>query len=163
MALHFKRWPTIQDSRMDAMTTQNEKLQFAVFYSQTTMDEMSSLATIREMLETSKAGSDEYLEALMYYCEIMTRYYSTYERHAYHPVFRLAVRVGVAFCIRSWPRLSSAGDVLVKSVIKVNMRRWWRIIRVSVMFLCIHRRAVISANHPTRKRARGEFECDDEE
>ena len=73
MALHFKRWPTIRDSRMDAMTTQNEKLQFAVFYSQTTMDEMSSLATIREMLETSKAGSDEYLEARMYYCEIMTR------------------------------------------------------------------------------------------
>ncbi len=39
----------------------------------------------------------------------------------------------------------------------------WGVIRACVKLLCIHQRAVIRANHPARKRARGEFECDDEE
>ena len=33
----------------------------------------------------------------------------------------------------------------------------WVLIRCSVKFLSLHQRAVVTANHPLRKQARGEF------
>lgn len=44
-----------------------------------------------------------------------------------------------------------------------DARKKWRLLRVSSIFLSLHARAVVSANHPDRKRQRGEFELEEEE
>lgn len=42
-----------------------------------------------------------------------------------------------------------------------KQRRRWTIIRSVMKLLSLHQRAVVTANHPLRKMARGEFDCDD--
>ena len=43
---------------------------------------------------------------------------------------------------------------------RVACRRRWATLHVACRLLACHSRAVITANHPLRKRARGEFEVD---
>ena len=40
-------------------------------------------------------------------------------------------------------------------------RRRWVALRAAVRLLAVHKRAAVSANHPSRKRDRGEFEVGD--
>jgi hypothetical protein len=49
---------------------------------------------------------------------------------------------------------------MANSVLRINTR--WCKIRSAVRFLWLHKRAVVTANHPTRKRDRGEFEIEDD-
>ncbi len=45
--------------------------------------------------------------------------------------------------------------------LKEKITKCWSVIRSCVKLLSLHHRAVILANHPTRKWARGEFECEE--
>ena len=45
-------------------------------------------------------------------------------------------------------------------MLHVWSRRKWLMVKCAVKFLSLHQRAVVTANHPLRKKARGEFnEC----
>ena len=49
------------------------------------------------------------------------------------------------------------GDRHYQLLIKAKALKRWRIAFCVVCFLCMHSRAAVSANAPSRKRERGEF------
>ena len=80
-------------------------------------------------------------------------------------VFRNVIRAGTLFFrqmrqfrLRSH-RLGGQVNAYFKDHIKQQVRRNWTVLKVAAKFLSLHKRAVVTANHPDRKRKRNEFEC----
>ena len=78
----------------------------------------------------------------------------------------------VANLLEAIRRIDTAADLLepgdeldvsyiavIQHIRRAMARQRWTFVRAVTKMLSVHKRAVISANHPTRKRSRGEFEA----
>jgi len=70
--------------------------------------------------------------------------------------------VGIDF-VKYGARITYTKDLKnVPHIFHAWVRRKWALVKCYVRLMSLYKRAVITANHPERKFARGEFECDDE-
>lgn len=61
--------------------------------------------------------------------------------------------------MRLWHKISTNGVADWSAFLAHrDVRRAWAVLRVAVVLMGVHKRSVISANHPDRKRKRGEFD-----
>jgi hypothetical protein len=116
-----------------------------------------SLAKLRTFfLETHEPGSPVFQMALRYYCTVISdfaRFKGT--RSGFKP----AMRVATCYWLLSPPELNDEDEWTMFEHAKKDAWRRWSMIKGAARFLGLHSRAVITANHPNRKRDRKEFEC----
>jgi hypothetical protein len=126
---------------------------------------LTSMESIRRfVLETQDPGSLMFRMGMMHYCELMYDYYN--RRDKLNPKFKMATRVGSCYhlIMRRHPsieyttRLTTKASWFVQEVTRLNTKMRWTLVKAAVKILGLHSRAVITANHPNRKRDRGEFE-----